>query len=213
MTSFISHDIVLILILTTAAVRWPHEKRRRTNRIALSRRDWQDNILLSASFVAMVVLPVLTVLTSFLRFARLPFRPGLAWVGTGIAAVALWLFHRSHANLGSHWSPTLEIHHGQTIVDTGIYRRIRHPMYSALLLLGLAQALLFNDNWLTGLAGLATIGLMYAVRVGREENMMVECFGDRYREYMVRTTRIIPRVPRPVLSPAPEHRDLIGPAA
>jgi protein-S-isoprenylcysteine O-methyltransferase Ste14 len=211
MTPVISHDIVLLSILANVVVRWPYEKRRRTNRIVLSQQDWQENIVLSLSFVGMVVLPALTVLTKLLRFARLPFRPGLAWIGVIVAAVALWLFRRSHADLGRHWSPTLVIHHEQNLVDTGVYRWIRHPMYSALLLLSLAQALLFNDNWLTGLAGLATVGLMYVVRVDCEEKMMVDRFGDRYREYMARTARIIPRVPRTVPSLEPVNRNVIRP--
>lgn len=194
MTPLIAHDVVLVSILAAAAVRWPHEKQRRANRIARSHQDWQENTLLSLSFVGTVVLPAVTVTTRFLRVAHLHFRPELAWMGVAVAVLALWLFWRSHADLGRHWSPTLVIHEEQTIVDTGVYRWIRHPMYSALLLLSVAQALLFNDNWLTGLAGLATIGPMYLLRVGREEEMMIEHFGDSFRAYMARTARIIPRV-------------------
>lgn len=194
MTPVIAHDVVLLYILATAAVRWPHEKRRRANRIARSYQDWQEKTLLSLSFAGMVVLPAIAVLTRFLRFAHLQFQPGIAWAGVVVAVVAFWLFWRSHTELGQHWSPTLVIHQDQAVVDTGVYRWIRHPMYSALLLFAVAQALLFNDNWLTGLAGLTTVGLMYKFRVDREEQMMIACFGDSYRSYMARTKRIIPRV-------------------
>jgi protein-S-isoprenylcysteine O-methyltransferase Ste14 len=101
---------------------------------------------------------------------------------------------RSHVDLGRHWSPTLVIHQDHTVIDSGVYRSIRHPKYSALLLFGLAQALLFDDNWLTALSAVVTIGLIYVFRVGREEQRMLERFGDRYRMYMARTTRFIPRV-------------------
>jgi protein-S-isoprenylcysteine O-methyltransferase Ste14 len=50
--------------------------------------------------------------------------------------IGLWLFYRSHADLGTNWSITLEIREQHRLITQGVYRRIRHPMYSAL---GLTQ--------------------------------------------------------------------------
>jgi protein-S-isoprenylcysteine O-methyltransferase Ste14 len=194
MRPMFAHAVLLAAILLTTLIRWPHERRRRVNRVARSDQDWRENMLLSLSFIGMVVIPAATVLSRLCNFAHIAFHFGLAWLGVGITAFALWLFWRSHRDLGRHWSPSLVIHDEQAIVDTGVYKYIRHPMYSALFLLCLGQAFLFNDNWLTGLAGLATFGPLYAIRVGREERMMVERFGERYRAYMMRTTRLIPRL-------------------
>jgi protein-S-isoprenylcysteine O-methyltransferase Ste14 len=77
------------------------------------------------------------------------------------------------------------------LVQTGVYRFVRHPMYSSFFLLGLAQFLLL-PNWVGGGAGLAGAAILYAFRIGREEKMMLENFGDEYRGYMRQTKRLVP---------------------
>ena len=62
---------------------------------------------------------------------------------------ALWLFWRSHADLGQNWSVSLEIRKDHRIVQHGVYRLIRHPMYASIWLWSIAQALLLA-NWLAG---------------------------------------------------------------
>jgi protein-S-isoprenylcysteine O-methyltransferase Ste14 len=68
-------------------------------------------------------------------------------------------------------------------------------MYSAHWLWGIAQALLIH-NWIAGLASLVIFLPLYLLRVSREEQMMLEQFGEEYRLYMRRTGRIIPRLLR-----------------
>jgi protein-S-isoprenylcysteine O-methyltransferase Ste14 len=77
------------------------------------------------------------------------------------------------------------------LVRTGVYRYVRHPMYSSFLLLAIAQALLLS-NWLADAAGLAAVGLLFAFRLLREERMMLDLFGEDYRSYMSTTARIVP---------------------
>ncbi len=106
---------------------------------------------------------------------------------------ALWLFWRSHADLGLNWSVTLEIRKEHQLITNGVYRSIRHPMYAAIWLFSLAQALLLA-NWLAGPAALVTFAPMYLLRTPREERMMCEIFGQEYRDYMARTGRLFPRL-------------------
>ena len=103
------------------------------------------------------------------------------------------MFRRSHVDLGRNWSISLQVREQHALVKTGIYRLIRHPMYSSFFLLGLAQLLLL-PNWLAGLAGVVGAGILFAFRVRREEQMMLESFGDDYRSYMSQTKRIVPWV-------------------
>jgi protein-S-isoprenylcysteine O-methyltransferase Ste14 len=104
---------------------------------------------------------------------------------------ALWLFYVSHRGLGKNWSISLVIRKEHQLVTTGVYRLVRHPMYSSFFLLAVAQALLL-PNWFAGAAGLAGVGLMYVARVRQEEQMMLERFGADYRGYMARTKRLVP---------------------
>jgi protein-S-isoprenylcysteine O-methyltransferase Ste14 len=66
-------------------------------------------------------------------------------------------------------------------------------MYSAFWLWAIAQALLL-PNWVAGFSGLVGFGILFFGRVGREERMMLEAFGDSYRAYMARTGRVFPSI-------------------
>jgi protein-S-isoprenylcysteine O-methyltransferase Ste14 len=78
-------------------------------------------------------------------------------------------------------------------VTSGVYRHVRHPMYSAFWLWAIAQALLL-PNWIAGPAGLVGFGTLFFLRIGREEQLMIEAFGDEYRDYMRRTSRVLPGI-------------------
>jgi len=101
------------------------------------------------------------------------------------------MFHRTHEALGRNWSVTLEVRENHRLVTEGIYRYLRHPMYTAFWLWALAQALLL-PNCIAGPAGLLGFGTLYFFRVNREEQLMLDTFGEEYRAYMARTRRIIP---------------------
>ena len=88
---------------------------------------------------------------------------------------------------------TLEVRERHTLVTNGVYNRVRHPMYAAFWLWAVAQTLLL-PNWIAGPAGLVGFGTLFFLRVGPEERMMLEAFGDDYRRYMERTARIVPGI-------------------
>jgi protein-S-isoprenylcysteine O-methyltransferase Ste14 len=91
--------------------------------------------------------------------------------------LALALLWRSQADLGRSWMGALAIKEEHALVTQGVYRHIRHPMYAAQWLWGIAQALLLQ-NWIGGLGMLAAFMPLYLYRVPREEQMMLELFGD-----------------------------------
>jgi len=147
-----------------------------------------------------------------LAIAWLGFLPSIAWLATpllgfadypphmvpflaGIACLAagLWLLYRSHADLGESWSITLELHADHRLVTRGVYRSVRHPMYLALLLYAMGQALVL-PNWVAGPAYLVAMAILFALRVGPEERMMLESFGKDYEAYVARTSRLVPGV-------------------
>jgi protein-S-isoprenylcysteine O-methyltransferase Ste14 len=127
------------------------------------------------------------------RVADYAFRPLLAWFGTAAFAAALIGFYLTHRDLGRFWSVTLEIRQTHRLVTTGVYRHVRHPMYAAFFLWAVAQALLL-PNWIAGPAGLVGFGVLFGLRVGREELMLETTFGDAYRAYAARTWRVLPGV-------------------
>ena len=76
-------------------------------------------------------------------------------------------------------------------MTTGPYKQIRHPLYTSLFGIGIAFALV-SANWLfVLLAVIVIVGLV--ARVPREETMMLDEFGNEYRDYMARTGRYLPK--------------------
>lgn len=116
------------------------------------------------------------------------------WLGAGVAVVSLPLLVWVHHALGRQWSANLELRKEHTLITNGPYCSVRHPMYTALLGLSLGIALV-SASWPIILLAVATLLLLVA-RIGKEQTMMIERFGDEYREYMRRTGRLLPRVRR-----------------
>ncbi|MCZ8315346.1 protein-S-isoprenylcysteine O-methyltransferase [Phreatobacter sp.] len=198
MTPFLAQIVFLIGVFGWGAIRIPHEiKNKRKNRIEVSQADRQEKVLLFVSLTGLGILPIAYCLSASLRrvlaFADLPFSAAVASLGVLVFAGALALFLATHRQLGRNWSQTLELREGHTLVTHGVYRLVRHPMYTAFFLWGLAQLLLLQ-NWVVGPAGLIGFGTLYAFRVGREERMMHEAFGAAYEAYVAQTKRIIPFV-------------------
>jgi protein-S-isoprenylcysteine O-methyltransferase Ste14 len=165
----------------------------KTNIKTERRVDATEKSLLILVGVGSILLPVLYLSTPVLSFADYEVPTPARAFGVVLMIGALVLFYRSHTDLGRNWSATLELRDGHTLVTHGVYRRIRHPMYAAILLWDVAQGLMLR-NWLAGWGALATFALLYAIRAPREERMMVDAFGDRYREYMGRTGRLFPSI-------------------
>jgi protein-S-isoprenylcysteine O-methyltransferase Ste14 len=154
--------------------------------------DRRETILLVVMSIGLI-LPLIYVFTPLLAFADYRLAAAAAYAGTPIMLVALWLFWRSHSDLGEYWSRTLKIREGHKLITHGIYRRVRHPMYAAIWLFSLAQALLLQ-NWLAGWSALVTFAILYFSRVGDEERMMEKQFGKEYRDYGSRTGRLFPKI-------------------
>jgi protein-S-isoprenylcysteine O-methyltransferase Ste14 len=174
------------------AIRGHFEKQVRGIATTESRLDAVERTLLAFTGVGCLLLPVLYLFTPWLGFADYVTKPIVPWVGVVVMVAALYTFYRAHADLGTNWSVTLEIRKDHQLVTRGIYSRIRHPMYAAIWLFSLAQALLLS-NWIAGPAALVAFGALYFVRVPREERMMAQRFGESWRDYRGRTGRLIPR--------------------
>jgi protein-S-isoprenylcysteine O-methyltransferase Ste14 len=193
LTPVVAKVIWLLGIAGWYIIRYPYERRsRRTRKLRRSDRG-RELALMTISAMGLGIIPAVYALTDAPQFANYSFRPWQGWLGAMLFAAALWLFHRTHQDLGRNWSVTLEVREQHTLVTSGIYSRVRHPMYSAFWLWAMAQALLL-PNWIAGPAGLIGFGTLFFLRIGREERLMVETFGDEYRRYMARTSRILPGI-------------------
>lgn len=142
-------------------------------------------------FVLMAVFVIYALNPAWSAILYIPLPAWLRWAGFIIGLASLVFLAWTQATLGKYFSPQLRLQKDHQLVTTGPYARTRHPLYSSLFGIGVAFALV-TANWLfVLLAILVIVGL--SARVPREEKMMLDEFGDSYRDYMLRTGRFFPK--------------------
>lgn len=178
-------------MLFQVLVRSRIERQRRSQKKVDRRVTARERSSLGVLSVGLLLVPIVWTATRWLDLAdyRLPAWAGA--IGVAVMTCGLFLFWRAHADLGLNWSPSLELRERHELITRGIYGVLRHPMYTSLLLWALAQPLLLQ-NWIAGGLGLASFLVFTALRVGPEERMMLDAFGDEYRAYMQRVGGVLP---------------------
>lgn len=187
--------IFFVCAMIAYGVRVPYVRQRRALKNVDSRISVIEGAFALLAFVGFMLIPLIEVFTGWLDFADYE-RPALiGWVGTAVFVGAIVLLWRAHRDLGLNWSATTQISEQQGLITTGVYAYIRHPIYAAHWLWMIAQLLLLS-NWIAGPAGLLLFAPIYFYRTPREEQMMIDHFGDAYREYIERTGSVIPSLKR-----------------
>jgi len=116
----------------------------------------------------------------------------LRWAGALLMLACIPLSRWVRPALGKQFSMNLELQSDHKIVREGPYAYVRHPMYSGLLLCAIGASLV-SSNWpLIGASVAATIVIL--LRIRKEEAMMVERFGEAYRQFQKRTGMLFPNV-------------------
>ncbi len=192
MNPWFAKVVVLLASIVMVVIRAPHGQRSRAIPVAKSRKGALEIVPLTIAWVAFF-LTLIWIATPAFAFADYPLHPVPLLTGTLLLAFGLWLFHRSHADLGANWSLTLELREKHQLVTHGVYRLVCHPMYLALLIYSAGQALVL-PNWFVGPSYAVAMVLLFALRVGPEERMMREQFGKDYEAYQATTKRLVPGV-------------------
>ena len=110
--------------------------------------------------------------------------------GVGIALAATGLVLTTHRTLGAQYSAKQEIQKEHVLISEGIYNQIRHPMYTSFITFSLAVAIISSNLLLIIFAIIVVIPFPWMAR--KEEEMLIEQFGQDYTEYMERTGRFFP---------------------
>jgi len=182
--------LFLVMFAGTFIIRWPYARARRKASIVKAQFDLMEKAGLFLAFLGGLALPAVYLFTPLLDFADYQAPMPCGVFGALLIAPALWLFWRSHRDLGSQWSPKLELNDDHQLITSGVYGYVRHPMYTAVFMMCLAQLLLVG-NWLAGPSYLFGFGLLYLTRVRREEAFMFGRFGGEYEAYARRTRRLL----------------------
>ena len=152
-----------------------------------------DRILVFFVALTVILFPVAFLVNPLFSFADYSVPLALRSAGIAVLGMSLWVFWRSHVDLGTNWSPSLEVRKGHQLVTSGIYQRVRHPMYSSIWLWAIGQAMTL-PNWFIGWGPMICFSVMYFRRLPREEGLMLDRFGSEYEAYMNVSGRLVPRL-------------------
>ena len=145
-----------------------------------------------AFFALMAFLVMYIIGAKWIDAFLFPLPNWLRWVGfvIGLLSVIFWTWTQIH--LDTQWSAQLQLRKEHRLITTGPYLRIRHPLYAGMLGWCISLSLL-TANWIfVAVCALSAGGLLW--RVPKEEQMMIEAFGEEYKAYMQRTGRFFPKL-------------------
>lgn len=160
----------------------------------LQKATFLDRILLAKPTHRMVaewpVLIIVAALGEVFSWSKIPFSPYSNIIG-GIVIAGAWVFHaychRAHRKAHQQSSNI------DSVVSTGVFGRIRHPMYLSLILMYFGFAIAWGVLWIFLPAFLFSILTVFTAI--REEEFLVQKLGSQYEEYMRAVPwRFIPKV-------------------
>lgn len=122
-----------------------------------------------------------------------PLRAGVFFAGVGVMIAGSRLRRHCFRSLGASFTGDVRVRSGQEVVTAGAYRFVRHPSYTAGIIMntGIGLAL---DNWASALVMLAVTFAAYVVRMNVEERALLQSLGEPYRQFMRTRKRLIPYV-------------------
>ncbi len=121
-----------------------------------------------------------------------PLTAATVGIGASLAGLGLAFSIWARTHIGRNWSGTVTVKHDHELIVTGPYARVRHPIYSGLLLALLGSAIA-RGQW-QGLLGVLIAFAALWRKLRLEERWMMETFGDAYERYRARTSALIPRL-------------------
>lgn len=185
---------VLALFACYVGIRWYYFARFPKGHVAARGSGWVLDFALTRLTGALMFLPILLYLveSGVLRPCELPLPSVLRWAGAVVAVAGMCLLGWSHLHLRHAFSPEVNLADGQALVTTGPYRHVRHPMYTSFYVYWVGMALV-AANWLVAAPGLVAMTVLLIYRLPREEQLMLEAFGDEYRAYRAQTGALLPR--------------------
>ncbi len=193
METYIFKSIILLFIIGCGFVRFPLMRKCRNNNTIKSFYTDFEKIKVFIAWLGMCFIPFIYVFTNLLK----GFDINIPLAVRIISAIGLtgniFFFYYIHKELDDNWSAILEIKEGQKLVKTGIYKYIRHPMYTQSWLWVILTGIVAANSFVL-VFGIVTWGFMYFTRVYNEEKIMTEEFGDEYTNYMNQTGRLLPKI-------------------
>jgi protein-S-isoprenylcysteine O-methyltransferase Ste14 len=116
----------------------------------------------------------------------------LRWIGLVLLAAGAFLRIWPMMTLGERFASVAAIQEGHKLHTGGVYQWTRHPSYVGILLMDLGFAAIFRSS--VAVLLLPIVFYMFKKRMDIEESLLLDEFGEEYRDYMKRSARLVPGV-------------------
>ena len=185
--------VFIVILVVISIIRIYYGKHRLTTKYIKSIHPILERINSYLVSFGMIIFPLLNIfLSTFDKFKF--YVPYYFKIFSGIMLfLATIIFYLSHKELADNWSPFVEVKERQKLIKTGIYRYIRHPMYLSMWLFAFFQGFLLSNIFIE-IFGILAWSNLYFIRINNEEKIMIDIFGNEYKEYIENTGRIFPKL-------------------
>lgn len=154
-----------------------------------------QTVINGLSLIAFLSSLVYLIAPSWIGFAGLALPVWLRWLGVAVALAGFGLMQWAQNSLGKNWSDTPVQLKEHSLTRSGPYRWVRHPIYTAFLLI-LSAPLFVSANWLIGLSWMLMTYIDVSARIKAEEAMLQKEFGQSFASYKEKTGRLMPKILR-----------------
>jgi protein-S-isoprenylcysteine O-methyltransferase len=166
--------------------------------LSVLKRSRDDSVDADDSTLRVLWVTIMTAMTAGIVVSHHEFRASFEsatafWTGCVLFFLGLVLRWYAIIYLGRYFTVNVAIHSQHEVIDTGPYRRIRHPSYTGALLAFLGVTLCLG-NWLSMLIIMLPITWAFAWRMSTEEAALANALGSPYTNYMSRTKRLAPYI-------------------
>ena len=138
-----------------------------------------------------VVVVILLIRGNAFRGNAAVHNPWLEGVGLALFVLGVALAVWARVYIGANWGTPMSQKEDPELVTTGPYARVRHPIYSGIILAMIGTAVAVSTYWI---APVLVLGVYFTFSANREECYMLERFPDTYPEYKRSTKILIPYI-------------------
>jgi protein-S-isoprenylcysteine O-methyltransferase Ste14 len=129
---------------------------------------------------------------TWMQIFIIPYTEIFLWIITLIGLTGILFLIWVHICLGKEWYANLKFRNNHSLIKSGPYSKIRHPMYTALFIIYLSMGLMSANLLIIFLIILIIISIV--IRIPKEEEMLIAEFGNEYRDYMKNASRFFPKI-------------------
>ncbi len=192
--AFLVSYILLIVIRGYYTKKTPFARKSRKERFADIKREGLPSaiVFLGMFWIQMIVALFYVLDVQLISWSYFILPLEIRVLGVILGAISILCVLWVHRTLAGSFSATLEVYEDHQLVTSGPFTRVRHPLYSAHTLFN-AGMVLISVNWIFLLFLIIAIPFTYW-RLSKEEVMLIEQFGDQYREFIKRTGRLFPKL-------------------